>query len=157
MALTTAHPVPCDLCGIKPTCCASGSQHLSSQVLSCGAILAGACAMSAALKPGLARRGRTLYLPWTKAPMFPVVLAEDVFSLARPDACPTLTFTAVVSAEGEVLQHEVAMGMTRARRITYDDSDEVIAGRPGSDTAQALGDDAAGILRVRAARCAQQA
>lgn len=88
-------------------------------------------------------------MPWTKAPMFPVVLAEDVFSLARPEACPTLTFTATVSADGEIVSKDIALGVTRARRITYADSDEIIAGRPGSEAAQELGEDAAAMLRVR--------
>ena len=93
-------------------------------------------------------RAKTIYLPHIKVPMFPVVLAEDVFSLARLQACPTLTFIGTVSPEGALTALDIKVGRTKSKRITYDDADALITGTEPSDAAKALGDEAKEQMQV---------
>ena len=60
--------------------------------------------------------------------MFPSILAEDVFSLARGEACPTLAFIGDVAPDGQLSNGQIKMMTASAQRITYDQADDVLAG-----------------------------
>jgi len=81
--------------------------------------------------------------------MFPSILAEDVFSLARGEACPTLAFIGDVSPDGELSNGHIKMMSASAQRITYDQADDVLA---GSIRAVPHSDEVKKLVRVRSAK-----
>ena len=52
-------------------------------------------------------RGRTLYLPWGKVPMFPLALSDDVFSLSPDKFRNCLSFYASLAKDGSIEDFDV--------------------------------------------------
>eukprot|EP00892_Ulva_mutabilis_P008006 jgi/Ulvmu1/5578/UM023_0115.1 len=87
------------------------------------------------------QRGRTLYLPWKKVPMFPLELSDGVFSLGSGGVHSTITFVATLGADGALQEYDVQAGRVLCRRITYDDADACLADHakaPSADVLEAL-------------------
>lgn len=84
--------------------------------------------------------------------MFPSILAEDVFSLARGEPCPTLAFIGDVAPNGQLSNGHIKMMTASAQRVTYDQADDILA---GGLRAVPHGDELKKLVRVRLApQCA---
>jgi exoribonuclease R len=86
-----------------------------------------------------------LYLPWTKVPMFPSILSDSVFSLSDGNVHNTITFLAEVAQDGSVNSFEVTGGRVKCVRVSYDESDDLIASR---SCAREFSDDTVNALKV---------
>ena len=70
------------------------------------------------------RRGNSVYLPGTVAPMLPARLSEDVCSLRPSEEKATLTVEMEVASSGEVKKSRAYRSLTASdARLTYDDVD----------------------------------
>lgn len=87
--------------------------------------------------------------------MFPLPLAEGLFSLAADRMCRTLTLSGTLDADGALLgDGEVSLGWARAARVTYDAADTALDGSGSSIVGRANGGGGmppqhAAVLRVR--------
>ncbi len=80
-----------------------------------------------------AERTATVYLPEGKLPMLPPVLGEGPLSLLAEGTRQTLGFSFEIAADGHLTGFEVRRATVRiARRLTYDESDAILAA-PASD------------------------
>ena len=70
------------------------------------------------------RRGNSVYLPGTVAPMLPARLSEDVCSLRPSEEKATVTVEMEVASSGEVKKSRSYRSLTASdARLTYDDVD----------------------------------
>jgi len=68
-------------------------------------------------------RATTIYLPEAKIPMLPESLSQDAWSLEAGRERAALSFFALISEEGKVVQHRIAKSVILVkRRLTYEDA-----------------------------------
>jgi exoribonuclease II len=79
-------------------------------------------------------RGRTLYLPWGKVPMFPLDLSDGVFSLSADKHRNCLTFYANLAKDGSVEDMDVKAHRVKCVRMTYDEVDACMSSPPAQNT-----------------------
>ncbi len=80
-----------------------------------------------------AERTATVYLPEGKLPMLPPVLGEGPLSLLTDGTRQTLAFSFEIADDGRLTGFEMRRATVRiARRLTYDESDRILAA-PASD------------------------
>ncbi|KAL4859933.1 putative ribonuclease [Chlorella vulgaris] len=87
-------------------------------------------APGSALAAEAQRRTKSLYLPTGTVPMFPKCLAEGPFSLRQGVAGEAVSVGMQLGADGELLLDSVEVVPSRvapARRLTYNDVDEMLA------------------------------
>ncbi len=76
-------------------------------------------------------RGSSIYLPDARIPMLPPQLSEDALSLRQGEPRPGISCLARVDAEGRVQDFRLCRSRLRvARRLTYDEADEMIVSDP---------------------------
>jgi ribonuclease R len=78
------------------------------------------------------RRGNSVYLPGTVAPMLPARLSEDVCSLRPGEEKATVTVEMEVTSSGEVKKSRTYRSVTASdARLTYDGVDAFLRGEEG--------------------------
>ncbi len=75
-------------------------------------------------------RATSIYLPTRRIPMMPEAVSEDRFSLVAGEPRAVLTYVARLDATGKVLSSRIeARAIRVSHRLSYDESDAVLAGR----------------------------
>lgn len=80
------------------------------------------------------RRSSTVYLAEGTIPMFPFALSAGPASLNQGQASPTLSFGAVLTADGAIEEWKICPGLVSpASRLSYEEADRALADRSLAD------------------------
>jgi len=88
-------------------------------------------------------RATSIYLPTRRIPMMPEAVSEDRFSLVAGEPRAVLTYVARLDATGKVVSSRIeARAIRVSHRLSYDESDAVLAGRSslGDEVDRLLGE-----------------
>jgi len=84
------------------------------------------------------RKCRTLYLPHEKIPMFPKILASEVFSLVQDTECCALSIGCILEPDGTIRDGSTKVAASKIvpkMKMTYDEVDTLLSGTGNGGTA----------------------
>ncbi len=93
--------------------------------------------VASVIKPGTAidleakRRGRSIYLPEGKSPMFPDCLSENSLSLKQGEIRPAVSFKIRLSLDGDIIDFSAQTSLIKNDlKMSYDETDNAIKTNP---------------------------